>query len=359
MRTLIYTVLFSLILFSCSTKVEESIVNTEQKSLKLNIASQIKTLYPPAINDVYSMQVASQIFEGLVKFNPVNLDIEPAIAEKWEINDDFTEYTFFLRKDIFFHDNPCFPKGKGRKLTANDVKYSFNNLCSQKFTNNNFKATLLYVIGAEKYYENSLDSTNTNTNIEGIEIINDYTIKIKLKKSMPFFLNSLALTVASIYPKEAFEMYKENNFVGTGAFYLKEYPQKEKITLLKNPNYYKTDKNNTELPYIDTVFISVESSISKEINGFVNNKTDIIMNIPSSYISEFMDKHIKDFESNPPKYIVINYTNAETNDMYNITKSNIHNFSTNSMNYIDLSLVFIETPKIKVGSTNIKEKKNL
>jgi len=350
MKNIIYIIAFSLLLFSCSTQVDNSAEIQDNTNLKFNIASKIKTLYPPAINDVYSMQIASQIFEGLVKYNAIDLTIEPAISNTWEINENFTEYTFFLRKDVFFHDNVCFPEGKGRKLTANDVKYAFTNLCSQKYTNNNFKAILLNIVGAEDYYNNNNDTSN----IEGIEIVNDFTVKLRLKKSMPFFLNSLALPAASIYPKEAFEKYKEQNYVGTGAFYLIEYPKTDKIVLIKNNDYYFSDDNNEKLPYIDTVFIGVENSIQKEIGAFTKGNIDIILNIPGAYISEFMDKHIKDFEANPPKYVVINYTEDENSEMYNIMKSNVHNFYTNNMNYIDLSKVYIEEPVAKNDSVLVE-----
>ncbi len=341
MKNLIYIIAFSFLLFSCSTQESSNDVIKEKTNLKFNIASKIKTLYPPAINDIYSMQIASQIFEGLVKYNPIDLTIEPAISNTWEINEDFTEYTFFIRKDVYFHDNICFPDGKGRRLTAVDVKYSLTNLCSQNYTNNNFKAIMLNIVGAEEYYNNKSDS------ISGIEIINDFTVKLKLRKTMPFFLNSLALPSASIYPKEAFEKYKEKIYVGTGAFYLSEYPKTDKIVLIKNPDYYLSDDNNKKLPYLDTVFIGVENSIQREISAFTKGEIDIILNIPGAYISEYMDKHIKDFETNPPKYVVMNYTEDENSEMYNIMKSNVHNFYTNNMNYIDLSKIYIEDPVAK------------
>jgi len=341
MKDLIYIVLFSFLFFACSTQEKGSDDIQEQTSLKFNIASKIKTLYPPAINDVYSMQIASQIFEGLVKYNASDLTIEPAIAKTWEINENFTEYTFFLRKDVFFHDNECFPEGKGRKLIANDVKFAFTNLCSQKYTNNNFKAILLNLIGAEDYYNNS------EGNIDGIEIINDYTIKLKLTKPLPFFLNSLALPAASIYPKEAFDKYKEQNYVGTGAFRLTGYPKNDNITLIKNGDYSVVDDDNNKLPYIDTIFIGVENSIQREISQFTKGEVDVILNVPGAYISEFMDKHIKDFEANPPRYLVVNYTEDENSEMYNIMKSNIHDFYTNNMNYLDLSIVYFEEPVAK------------
>lgn len=347
MNKIIYIIFLSVILFSCSTNETTNTEVEEQTTLKLNIASKINTLYPPAINDVYSMQIASQIFEGLVKYNPADLSIMPAIAKTWEVNENFTEFTFFLNNDIYFHDNACFAEGKGRKLIANDIKYSFTNLCSKEFNNTNFKAILANLIGAEEYYNNE---TPADSGIAGIEIINDYTIKLKLKKPTPFLLNSLALAAATIYPKEAFDMYKDKNIVGTGAYKLTEYPKTNIITLIKNNDYSIVDNDNNKLPYIDTIFIGIENSIQKEIGAFENGDVDVITNIPGAYISEFMDKHIKDFEANPPKYLVTNYTEGNSNEMYNIMKSNIHNFFTNNMNYLDLSLVYFEAIHAKSDS---------
>ena len=144
----LFIILSVLGIVSCSTINEDAVITPKQEKLNINVTSKIKTLYTPAINDISSMQVASQIYEGLVKYNSFDLKIVPAIAERWEINDEMTEYTFILRKDVYFHDNECFPKGEGRNLTANDVKYSFTQLCSQQHTNKNFISTLSTTVGS-------------------------------------------------------------------------------------------------------------------------------------------------------------------------------------------------------------------
>jgi len=342
-----------ILLWSCNNSNNKN--NTEQqevqKVLRLNIASPIKTLFPPAINDVYSMQISQQIFEGLVKYNTSNLRVEPAIAKTWEISDDKTEYTFYLNDDVYFHDNACFKDGKGRKLTAKDVEYSLYQLCSQQHTNYNFQAVMFRVLGARKYYEASKNGT-PDFDIPGIKVINDFKITIKLEKPMPYFLNALAMPYSAVYPKEAFEKYGERNYVGTGAFYLNNYPDSEHIVLIKNKDYYMNDKNNVKLPYLDSVVVNVETSIQKELQMFVNDKIDAILNIPESYISEFMDLHIKDFESKPPKYVVTSFNNDNNNEMFNLMKANLKNLFTNSMNYLDFSVVYFEQQK------NVEPEKN-
>ena len=341
----LFIILSVLGIVSCSTINEDALIKPQQEKLNINVTSEIKTLYLPAINDISSMQVASQIFEGLVKYHSYDLKIIPSIAESWEINEEMTEYTFFLRKDVFFHDNTCFPEGDGRNLTANDVKYSFTQLCSQQHTNKNFISTLSKVEGALEYYTQSKDGIPT-TDIEGLQIINDFTFKIILTKPSPFFLNSLALPFASIFPKEAIEKYGEKAYVGTGPYYLKKYPDKQPIILLKNIDYYKISDEGDRLPYIDTVLIGVEKSVLSDMNDFEDGKLNIIMSIPEAYISEFMEKHIAKFESNPPEYTINKYSENSSSVMYNLYNSNIRNFFTNNMNFLDFSLVYFEDTKI-------------
>src|SRR5688572_3405683 len=93
--------------------------------LKVSESDHYTTLYPPGISEDIGAHIASQVYQGLVKFNMKDLSIVPAIAEKWEIDASGTTYTFTLRKGVFFHDDLCFPDGKGREVTAADVKYSF------------------------------------------------------------------------------------------------------------------------------------------------------------------------------------------------------------------------------------------
>ena len=107
-------------------------------TLRINETEQCQTLFPSAITDIVSADIANQIYEGLVKFNPKDLTVIPAIAEKWEIDEAGTTYTFHLRKGVTFHDNKCFENGKGRAVKASDFNYSFELLCTDSKDNSNF-----------------------------------------------------------------------------------------------------------------------------------------------------------------------------------------------------------------------------
>lgn len=56
------------------------------------------------------------------------MHIKPCLAERWEISSDQLEYTFYLRSDVYFHENACFGQRKTRKLVAADFLYSFNRI---------------------------------------------------------------------------------------------------------------------------------------------------------------------------------------------------------------------------------------
>ena len=65
-------------------------------------------LDPAFVDDGESAKVMCNVYEGLVKYGDNNTNIEPSLAESWEINDAGTEYTFKLREGVKFHDGTDF-----------------------------------------------------------------------------------------------------------------------------------------------------------------------------------------------------------------------------------------------------------
>lgn len=83
-------------------------------TFRTNEEEYFKSLYPLNITEVVAHRICEQIFEGLVTFDDSTLAVKPALATSWEIDATATKYTFHLQKGVFFHDDPCFPNGKGR-----------------------------------------------------------------------------------------------------------------------------------------------------------------------------------------------------------------------------------------------------
>ncbi len=271
-------------------------------TLRLNETDKFKTLYPLNITDIVSGHIANQIYEGLVKFDPKDLTLAPSIAEKWEVNAAGTVYTFHLRKGILFHDDACFTGGKGRELKANDVAYSFKLLCTDAKDNVAFSSTFKgSVLGADKFFASN-KGTNTGE-LEGVKVIDDYTVEITLMTPSSSFLYMLAMPITSIIAKEAFEKYGTNMKVGTGPFMLVENNSSD-IVLIKNKNYNRTDSLGNQLPFLDSVIISFLSTKKEELDKFQKGNLSMVVGLPSESIKDMVEQRISDFQSNPPKYVL-------------------------------------------------------
>lgn len=344
MSKLNYLLIFVLLIALFSCKDEKKEVGKYGSTLKINEPEYIRTLYPHNLKDIVSSHVITQVYEGLVKFDSRTLEILPAIAKKWEISDSDTIYTFHLRNDVYFHDNPCFSGGKGRKVTAQDFKYTFELLCTNNNNNKNYFGIFDKVVGTYKYYEES-ENGKPNFDIEGIKVINDSTLQLIIEKPVPFFLNLLANPVAVVIPKEGIIAYSTNNFVGSGPYMIKEMPKKnETLYLLKHQNYYGLNSLESKYPIIDTIKISFFGSTHKEIEMFENGELDVVLGLKSGYVNEFFENHKEDFMSKPPKYIL--EESDENANLYNLKKAHVYNLFGNTLNYLDYSKVYFDEPKI-------------
>jgi oligopeptide transport system substrate-binding protein len=260
---------------------------------RINERDNFTSLFPLGATDKFSSDITSQIFEGLTKFNAFDLSISPAIASKWESNEDATKWVFNIRKGVYFHDDECFNDSKGRQVDANDVIYAFNKLCTYDVNNKCFEFTFKdYVLGAEEHYFNTKRNKSFAGKVDGIKILNDSTIEITLKRPYSGFPNMLASYACAIYPKEAIEKYGtdvKTHPVGTGPFALKYLKQNENVVLERNPTYWAIDDKGNQLPYLDAVKISFIKEDKTEMLEFKNGKLDMISQIPSEHIKEFKE----------------------------------------------------------------------
>ncbi|HRH36883.1 MAG TPA: hypothetical protein PK760_00975, partial [Flavobacteriales bacterium] len=83
-----------------------------------NEKEELRSLFPLSLTQAAAHRIASQVYEGLVRLDHEDLSITPAIASSWTVDASGTEYTFTLRPKVMFHDDDCFPDGKGRECKA-------------------------------------------------------------------------------------------------------------------------------------------------------------------------------------------------------------------------------------------------
>ncbi len=256
---------------------------------KMNETEDFKSLYPLNVTMALEDRIANQIFEGLVKLDQADLHVLPSLAEKWEINEDATSYTFHLRKGIKFHDNSCFDGGKGRELKASDFKYCFDRICVGAPTNQMYWLFKDKVVGSNEYYEAAKNNKPLAGGVSGIKVIDDYTLQIDLNYSFAGFLNILSHNACYVYPKEAIDMYGDEvriNCVGTGAFRVKKIKESETVILDRNPDYWGSDKYGNQLPYLDGLKFSFNKEKKAELLEFKKGNLDMVYQLPLEMIND-------------------------------------------------------------------------
>ena len=117
--------LFSFLLFAAACQPETT--GRQPLFFRYNQSSGITSLDPAFAKDQANIWAVNQLFSTLVQLDD-RLQVQPCVAKSWAVSPDGQVYTFHLRSDVYFHDDACFPRGKGTQVTAKDVAYSFSRL---------------------------------------------------------------------------------------------------------------------------------------------------------------------------------------------------------------------------------------
>ena len=182
-------------------------------TLTVGLGSEPETLDPGDGVYIQEQFVLLNLFDSLLSMAP-DATLHPGLASAWEVNDDYTEFTFNLRQDVTFHD--------GTPLTAAAVKASFDHIVSDAVLESGGKTLLV-------------DHEYTAT-----EVVDDYTAVVKFGASYPTFLRDAARQWLSISSPAALEKYGTDygrNPVGTGPFRFVEWDAQSQVVLERNPDY--------------------------------------------------------------------------------------------------------------------------
>ena len=205
----------------------------------------IASLDPSLAMNQRSFTVFSQIYEGLIKWNPETETVEPNLAKSWEQLDDVT-WRFELRDDVTFHD--------GNHMTSEDVKFSFDRL----------------------------QLTLTSSYVDYIEEITpdgDYGVIFKLKMPYSSFINALQYPCAVVVSKAAVEKYGDSyadHPVGTGPYMFVSKMAADNITLKRFDEYWNEPAKTENL-----IFKIIPEGSQRTImleNGEVDIACDILTN---------------------------------------------------------------------------------
>ncbi|MFK7758492.1 MAG: ABC transporter substrate-binding protein [Phycisphaerales bacterium] len=204
-----------------------------------------KSLDPVEGSTTYDNMACAQFYETLLTNKYASpMEMEPLLLAQMPTTDDGgTTWNFQLKDEVFFHDNECFPSGKGRQIRTDDVFYSLKRLADEEYKLENWWLMSETIKGFDEYKDaqNAADEFDYDAPVEGFVKINDLEFQIVLKKPVYRFLYILGMFQTSVVPREAVEMYGKDfarNPVGTGPFILETWVPKQSLTANRNPNYH-------------------------------------------------------------------------------------------------------------------------
>lgn len=156
------------------------------------------------------------MYNSLLERDNKTQEFIPSLAKKWNISQDHKVYTFYLRKDVTFHD--------GHPLNADDVIFSYKKIISDENPN----------ISLKIYFKD----------VESVEKINNYTVRFRMKR--PYFKSLEFLAGISVIPKHIFSKVKDfnnneynyRNPIGSGPYRFHLWKTREKVVLKRYESYW-------------------------------------------------------------------------------------------------------------------------
>lgn len=241
---LVATLAVSMLLTGCGGSSDSDTTSTSKDSVSIVLTADPTGFDPQTTLDASAMMVMYNVFDTLVDSDSgCSSDIEPALAESWEISDDGLVYTFYLQEGVKFHD--------GSDFTADDAKYTMERAMTEP-------ATASYC-----------------TMIESVDVVDDFTLDITLNIPFANFLQNIGGIFFGVVSEEAVTEAGDDfgrQPIGTGAYTFDEWVSGDKVTLTANADYWGGEPEITNvtykiLPDTSTALIALENG---EVDAFPN-----------------------------------------------------------------------------------------
>ncbi|MEQ1975566.1 ABC transporter substrate-binding protein [Xenorhabdus sp. SGI240] len=249
---------------SIAATVPAGVTLTEKQEITVNNGVEVTSLDPHKVEGTPETVIIRNLLEGLVTTEP-NGETVPGIAERWE-NEDYKVWTFYLRHDAKWSD--------GKPVTAQDFVYSWHRLADPD-TGSPYISYLQYA-----YIQNVDDILKGIKSPEqlGVKALDDHRFQVTLSQPVPYLVDMLSHTAMKPVRQDVIEKWGNKwtlpaNYIGNGAYTLKDWVVNERIILTRNPQYW----NDKETLIEKGTFLPIVSGVSG-VNRYRSGEVDMTDN---------------------------------------------------------------------------------
>src|SRR5690606_13767307 len=234
------------------------------KRIVVGLQAEPVTLDPHQVTDYNSNRAAQGIFDRLIEFKDESTELEPGLAERWEVSDDGLVYRFYLREGVTFHD--------GTPFNADAVKFSIDRQ-----------------IDADHPYHDTGEfayAEFTFGKVREVRVIDDYTVETELAEPYAPLQAHIAEPAAPVAHPAAVVMFGRDfskNPVGTGPFRFVDWQPGVEVVLAKNEDYWDG------APKVDQVIYRPVIEDQARLTEFEAGGLDFIVNIPPDELARLKE----------------------------------------------------------------------
>ncbi|MCC5874609.1 MAG: peptide ABC transporter substrate-binding protein [Candidatus Sumerlaeia bacterium] len=263
-----------------SERPSRSQARIPEKTLRINISIEPETLDPSLINGINEGWVMSGLMEGLIRLDE-NTQPQPAAAERWEHNEDYSVWTFHIREDAVWHN--------GDPLTAHDYIYSIERTSSPDTASTYAQNVYSFIKGGAEFFDNG--GLRSGESMEGLRAIDDKTIEFTLSGPMPYFITVLQFTAWLPIHRDTVETHGDGwylsprTFNGNGPFRMTEYRSQSHIGAERFEDYW-----NKDAIFWENVRFYMITSESTQDAAFRTGDIDVTAGVPVAEVDHWKDQ---------------------------------------------------------------------
>ncbi|MBR3371544.1 MAG: ABC transporter substrate-binding protein [Rhodobacteraceae bacterium] len=248
-------------LLASSALVAPAAAQTPPGVLVVGQIAEPQALDPHAVTAVNDFRILMNVYDGLVRYASGTLEVEPALAEAWEISEDGTVYTFTLRDGVTFHDGSAFD--------ADAVVWNFERMLNEDHPyHGTGPFPLSFFFSA----------------VETVEALDASTVRFTLNEPYAPFLSNLAYPTGLIVSPAAVMEHGDEfgrNPSGTGPFRFAEWRSNERVVVTRNDDYW----DGVAAP--EAVIFRPITDANTRVAEMLSGGIDMMVEVPPVALSQF------------------------------------------------------------------------